>query len=102
MLLAHGASANGRNYYNHRTHLDNALLDGHTEIADMLGRHGARDAALSPSEQLRAAFLRADVGEVRRLAAVEIDGRDDAGTLIAAARHGRLAALRLLLARACP
>jgi ankyrin repeat protein len=97
LLLAHGASAEGRHFYNHRTHLENALLDGHAQIAALLVRHGARAAALTPSEQLRAAFLRADAEEVRRLSAAAIEGRDDAATLIAAVGHGSLAAARMLL-----
>ena len=97
LLLAHGASAEGRNYYNHRTHHENALLDGHTQIAELLLRQGAQPAVLPPAEQLRAAFLRADAAEVRRLAAAGIEGRDDAATVIAAAQHGRLVALRMLL-----
>lgn len=97
LLLLHGASAEGRDYYNHRTHHENALLDGHSQIAELLVRHGAQPAILTPAEQLRAAFLRADAAEVRRLTADGVEGRDDAATVIAAAQHGRLAALRMLL-----
>jgi hypothetical protein len=102
LLLAHGAAAEGREFYNHRTHHDNALLGGHGQIAELLLRHGARAAALTPAEQLRAAFLRADTSEVRRLTAAGIEGRDDAGTVMAAAQHGRLAALRMLLDAGVP
>jgi len=96
LLLAHGAAAEGREFYNHRPHHENALLAGHTQIAELLLRHGAQPAALSPAQQLRAAFLRADTAEVRRLSATPIDGRDDVGTIHAAAQHGRLAAVRML------
>jgi ankyrin repeat protein len=97
LLLAHGASADGRDFYNQRTHHENARLEGHTQIAELLVRHGARPVALAPGEELRAAFLCADAAEVGRLIAAGVDGRDDAGTMFAAARHGRLAAARLLL-----
>jgi ankyrin repeat protein len=101
LLLAHGASANGKNHYNKRPHLENALLAGHTEIAALLVRHDAAPAALSPAEAFRADCLRGDETAVRaRLAQAQahpIDDRDDVGTLLEAAEHGHLRAVRLML-----
>jgi hypothetical protein len=97
LLLAHGASPNGRDFYDHRTHLENALLFGHGSIAALLTRHGANEPALSPGEALRVACLRGDEAEVRRLAGAKLDGRDDVATLLAAAQHGNLRAVRVCL-----
>lgn len=102
LLLARGASPNGRNHYNRRAHLENALLDGHVDIAALLVRHGATPAALSPAEELRAACLRGDDRAVRARWPEGISGRDDTGTLLAAAAHGRLPAVRLLLELGVP
>ncbi|HLL23306.1 MAG TPA: hypothetical protein VK427_14310 [Kofleriaceae bacterium] len=41
LLLAHGANVDGRNHYNRRTHLENALLEGHAAIAAVLTAAGA-------------------------------------------------------------
>jgi ankyrin repeat protein len=97
LLLAHGARPDGRNYYNRRPHLDNALLEGHTDIAELLAKAGAAPAELTPAEAFRAAVLRADEPEARRLLAAHPEAAADPGTLAAAARHGKLPALRLAL-----
>jgi ankyrin repeat protein len=97
LLLAHGAAANGRNHYNKRPHLENARLGGHTAIAELLIRHGAAPAVFSPGEQLWADCLRGDEVAVRARLRGPVEGRDDAGALLAAADHGQLDAIRLLL-----
>ncbi len=97
LLLAHGASPNGRNHYDKRTHLENAELAGHTEIAALLLRSGATPAKLSPADALRADCLRADEAAVRQRIARPIEDRDDVGALLAAAEHGKLRAVRLIL-----
>lgn len=97
LLLACGVSPNGLNFYNRRQHLENALLAGHADIAALLVRHGAAPAVLSPAEELRAACLRADETDARRRWSSAYADRDDVGSLLTAAEHGRLAAVRLLL-----
>jgi ankyrin repeat protein len=97
LLLAHGASPNGRDLYTRRVHLENALLNGHGAVAGILLRHGATAPSFSSGEALRVACLRGDEAEVRRLAGAGLDGRDDLATLLAAARHGNLRAVRLCL-----
>src|SRR5215472_10228674 len=96
LLLAHGASSNERDFYNKRTHLENALLLGHHVVAKMLVDHGASAPSLSAGEELRAACLRGREDQVRRLATAAV-GRDDAATLVAAAQQGNLRAVRLCL-----
>jgi ankyrin repeat protein len=101
LLLAHGASPNGRHFYFGRTHLEAALLSGHVSVAEMLVRHGAESPSFSRGEALRVACLRGDEAEVRRLieaqGASTLEGRDDVATLLAAAQHGNLRAVRLCL-----
>ncbi len=102
LLLAHGTSADGRSRYNGRTHVENALLEGHAEIAALLIAAGARPPALSEVEQLRVAILANDEAEARRILAASPSASSDAGALLAAARHGRLDALALALGLGLP
>lgn len=102
LLLAHGTSPNGRDFYNGRTHHENACLEGHAAIAALLLNHGAVPAKLSPPEQLRADCLRADTQAVRGRLGAAVEDRDDGGALRAAAQHGHLAAVRLLLELGVP
>jgi ankyrin repeat protein len=95
LLLAHGASSDGRDFYNKRTHLENALLLGHDLVAKVLVDHGAPAPSLSPGEDLRVACLRGHEEQVRRLASAALEGRDDEATLLAAAQQGNLRAVRL-------
>jgi len=97
LLLARGASSNGIDFYNKRTHLENAWLLGHDMIAKILVDHGAAAASLSPSEELRVACLRGDEERVRLLATAALEERDVGATLVVAAQQGNLRAVRLCL-----
>jgi len=97
LLLAHGASSKGRDLYNKRTHLENAMLLGHDLVAKMLVDHGAAAPSLSAGEELRLACLRGHEEQVRRLAIATLEGRDNEATLVAAAQQGNLPAVRLCL-----
>jgi hypothetical protein len=97
LLLQHGADPDGRNHYNKRTHLENARLNGHPDIAALLQGRGAKPAQLTGEEQFRAAVLAGDGEEARRLLAAHPAAANDPGTLGAAAEHGNLAAVRLAL-----
>jgi ankyrin repeat protein len=97
LLLAHGASPNGRDFYNKRTHLENALLLGHDLIARILVDQGAAAPSFSPGEELRVACLRGHKEQVRHLATARLEGRDDEATLVVAAQQGNLRAVRLCL-----
>src|SRR5262249_4521208 len=97
LLLAHGASSNGRDFYNKRTHLENALLLGHDLIAKILVDQGAAAPSFSPGEELRVACLRGHEEQVRHLATAGLAGRDDEATLVVAAQQGNLRAVRLCL-----
>ena len=97
LLLAHGASSNGRDVYNKRTHLENAVLLGHDVVAKMLVDHGAAAPSLSAGEELRLACLLGNEEQVRRLATTTLEGRNDEATLVVAAQQGNLRAVRLCL-----
>jgi ankyrin repeat protein len=97
LLLAHGASSNGRDFYNKRTHLENALLLGHDLVAKMLVDHGASAPSLSAGEELRVECLRGREEQVRRLATAAVERRDNEATLVVAAQQGNLRAVRLCL-----
>jgi hypothetical protein len=56
LLLAHGASSSGRDFYNKRTHLENALLLNDL-VAKRLVDHGAPTPVLSAGEELRVECL---------------------------------------------
>ncbi len=102
LLLAHGASANGTNRWNTRTHIENALLEGHGEVARMLFAAGATAPSLSADERFRVAVVAADTTEALRLLAASPHANEHPGALIAAARHGRLEAVRLALQLGLP
>jgi ankyrin repeat protein len=77
LLLHHGADPSGRNHYNRRTHLENALLNGHLDIAELLKRRGASTPHLTGEEQFRAACLAGDEAEARRLLAAHPAAKND-------------------------
>ena len=97
LLLRHGADPRGMNFYDGRTHYENALLNGFGEIADMLVRAGAEPAELSPEDRFRAACMSGDGAAARAALEDAPDSLNDAGALPAAASLGNVAALRCML-----
>ena len=97
LLLRHGADPGGINYYDGRTHHENALLNGFGEIARMLVRAGAEPGELSPENRFRAACMSGDEAAARAALEQAPGSLNDAGTLQAAASLGNVAALRCLL-----
>jgi hypothetical protein len=106
LILAHGVPADGTNHYNRRTHVDNALLEGHSEIAQLLIDAGAHPT-LADADRVRASLFAAArhgrVDDVR--AALEqgqpIDATDERGltALHHAARGGHFDVVRELVDR---
>lgn len=97
LLLRHGADPTGVNFYDGRTHYENALLNGFREIADMLVRAGAEPAELSPENRFRAACMSGDEAAARAALVDTPDSLNDTGALTAAASLGNVAALRCML-----
>jgi ankyrin repeat protein len=102
LLLAHGVAPDGTNHYNRRSHVENALLDGHAEIARQLIAAGATWPTFADHERFRIAVLANDEAEARRVLAASPTANTNSGTLIATAKHGRLASLRLALTLGVP
>ena len=97
LLLRHGADPRGANYYDGRSHHENALLNGFGEIAEMLVRAGAEPVELSPENRFRAACMSGDEAAARAALEHAPDALADPGTLHAAASLGNVAAVRCLL-----
>lgn len=97
LLLAHGADANGRDFYDGRSFLENARLHGYTDIAELLVRHGAAPIELSPIELFRAACLSGNEAEARRLLSLHPECREDRLPLLVGAEQGHVEGVRLLL-----
>jgi hypothetical protein len=102
LLLAHGAAPGGRNHYNRRTHLENALLEGHGAIARMLFAAGASAPSLTDEERFQVAVVANDAAEALRILGTYPLANERPGALIAAARHGRLDAVKLALQLGVP
>jgi hypothetical protein len=95
------------------TPYDLAILNGNTEIADLLAGAGARTRPLEPHDELIAACLRADRPAVERLLAADpglaaraVARRPDTGTLSSPLHHAALfnrpEAVRMLAAIGFP
>ena len=97
LLLRRGADPRGINFYDGRTHYENALLNGFGEIADMLMRAGAEPAELSPESRFRAACMSGDEAAARAALEEAPGSLNDTGALPAAASLGNAAALRCML-----
>ena len=39
LLLKHGANPNSRDYYNHKSHYENAIIENNLQIAGLLKKH---------------------------------------------------------------
>ncbi|HEX7914675.1 ankyrin repeat domain-containing protein [Rudaea sp.] len=96
-LLAHGAAAQGNNYYSKRPHHTEAILQGHVGMADLLVRHGARAQPLGDREAFVAACAGADAANAQRLAHEHPEFLDDPTALIQAAEQRRADVATLLL-----
>ena len=97
LVLRHGADPSGVNYYDGRTHYENALLNGFGEIADMLVRAGAEPGELSAEHRFRAACMSGDEAAARAALEEAPGSLNDPGALQAAASLGNTTALRCLL-----
>lgn len=104
LLLAHGADPQGTNRYNRRSHIDNALLEGHADIVELLLAAGARPTLdIATRSSLHAAARHGRLDDVRSALArgLPIDAIDDEGltALHHAARAGHLDIVRELVTR---
>jgi len=97
-LLKAGADPNTRNTYNSRAIHTNALLAGHTAIAQLLQTHGAAAETLNTSDQFRLACVHEQLDTIASLLARDSALKDDASLLHAAAEHASPGVVKLLIA----
>ena len=76
--LARGAKPDGAHAYSKRRPIDEALLHGHSAMAELLKRHGASDAAPDDDVAFGIACRNFDRAEIRRLAALHPEYLRDA------------------------
>jgi len=96
-LLQHGANANGPHAYSGRPLREEALVYGHSEMADVLVRHGAATTPLQGKTAFQAACMRLDRDAARAVAADHPECLLDAEVMLTAARKGRADVVALLL-----
>ncbi len=96
-LLEHGAVASHTHAYSGRPLLEEALVYGHVEIADLLRRHGAPEVAVSPQVEFQVACMQLDRGKAAAMAAAMPELLQHAEPLLTAARQGRRDVVELLL-----
>ena len=98
LVLAHPVDVNGHGtrhpiMQGHGA-LEQALLDGSTEMAEALRAAGAREPELDPAQRLAAALMRADRAEAERLRGAPVEP----GLMARAAELGRPEAIRAMAA----
>jgi ankyrin repeat protein len=96
-LLVHGANANGVHAYSNRPLPEEALIYGHTAMADLLVHHGADAPPLDGQAAFQAACMRLDRDAARRLAEQHPECLRDPAPMLTAARQGRADVVALLL-----
>ena len=97
LLLEHGADPNSHDFYDDRSHYENALRAGDVATVERLRRAGAEPVTLQGSDAFRAACLRADEPASRAWLEEHPDALDDPTLLVESARRGRVDAVRLLV-----
>lgn len=103
-VLEHGADPNALTYSHprfkaKRSHYEEAVLNGYTELAELLGRYGAarKEPVLDEKEAFVAACFRLDRDEVERQITMHPGWRQEPFALFAAARRDRADVVALLL-----
>ena len=98
-LLTHGANANGVQAYSNigRRLLDEALVNGNDEMAELLLRQGAADEPLQGIVAFQVACRRLDRNEARRLSDSHPEFLRDSEVMLTAARQGRVDIVELLI-----
>ncbi|MGE0629120.1 MAG: ankyrin repeat domain-containing protein [Hyphomicrobiaceae bacterium] len=96
-LLAHGANADGVHAYSKRPLREEALIYGHTAMADLLVRYGAAEPPLEGEAAFQAACMRLDKDAARKLAELNPECLRNPAPMLSAARQGRADVVALLL-----
>jgi uncharacterized protein len=96
-LLKHGANADGVHAYSSRPLREEALINGHAAMADLLVRHGASAPPLDGQAAFQAACMGLDRDAARRLADQHPECLHNPAPMLTAARLGRADVVALLL-----
>jgi len=96
-LLMHGANADGVHAYSKRLLREEALIYGHTAMADLLVRYGAAEPPLEGEAAFQAACMRLDKDAARKLAEQNPECLRNPAPMLTAARQGRADVVALLL-----
>ena len=96
-LLMHGANADGVHAYSSRPLMEEALINGHAAMADLLRRHGARASPLDGQAAFQAACMQLDRDAARRQAEQHPECLHNAAPMLIAALQGRADVVALLL-----
>jgi hypothetical protein len=96
-LLMHGANADGVHAYSKRLLREEALIYGHTAMADLLVRYGAAEPPLQGEAAFQAACMRLDKDAARKLAEQNPECLRNPDPMLTAARQGRADVVALLL-----
>ena len=98
-LLAHGANAQALNAYSQQSLVEQAMLDGRSDLVRLLVDNGASPVELDGQEAFTAAVARGDEAEARRLLTGNPEFLLDPAPLLVAIRLGKpeISALSLRL-----
>lgn len=96
-LLLHGANADGIHAYSKRPLREEALIYGHSAMAELLERHGAAIVPLEGQVAFQAACMRLDRDAARIIAGRHPECLRDASPMLIAAQRGRADIVALLL-----
>jgi hypothetical protein len=96
-LLMHGANADAVHAYSSRPLPEEALINGHAAMADLLFRHGARTLPLDGQAAFQAACMQLDRDAAHRLAQQHPECLHNAAPMLIAALQGRADVVALLL-----
>src|SRR5262245_26936795 len=96
-LFMHGANADRVHAYSNRLLHEEALINGHAVMADLLVRHGAEAPPLDGQAAFQAACMQLDRDAARRLAEQHPECLRNPAPMLTAARQGRADVVALLL-----
>jgi ankyrin repeat protein len=96
-LLAHGANARALNAYSRQSLVKQAMLDGRSDLVQLLVDNGASPVELSGQEAVTAAVARCDEAEARRLLTGNPEFLLNPAPLLVGIRQGKLEVAALAL-----
>ena len=96
-LLMHGANADGVHAYSNRPLMEEALINGHATMAELLVSHGAKARQLDGQAAFQAACMQLDRDAARSLAEQHAECLHNPAPMLIAARQGRADVVALLL-----